>query len=209
MPDRRHLHIVQGYDYLREAIALLRPRLSRVVIHHHSSAELFIKHGLSANFGVALLDLSMPAPGGMTLLKLLHKSRPGFVTIGTGESDLPLAVHAMKTGAIDFVEKRSAPQRLQSALDSALRALDLRQTENERASTAKARIDALTARERDVLLGLIDGRPNKAIAGSLGISPRTIEIHRANMMSKMSVGSLSETLRVAFDAGLLRMTDNR
>ena len=106
----------------------------------------------------------------------------------------------MKAGAVDFVEKPFAKEVLLIALAEAFKRLERRETTEDRARDAEIQLQALTPRERDVLDGLARGLPNKTIAYDLGISPRTVEIHRANLMTKLGVRSLSEALKIAFAA---------
>ena len=114
-----------------------------------------------------------------------------------------MAVHAMKNGALDFVEKPYGHRDLLEIVDTAFVHLDQSAEVEDRERGAKEKISRLSARELDVLMGLIAGRPNKVIAYELEISPRTVEIYRANLMTKLKVRSLSEALRIAFAAGLI------
>jgi two-component system response regulator FixJ len=122
------------------------------------------------------------------------------VIIMTGHGDVNLAVRAMKAGAVDFIEKPFEKAVLLSAIEHGIERLKRSAAEIDRADEAAVRLQVLTPRERDVLDGLAKGLPNKTIAYDLGISPRTVEIHRANVMGKLGVKSLSEALRIAFAA---------
>jgi two-component system response regulator FixJ len=122
------------------------------------------------------------------------------VIIMTGHGDVTLAVKAMKAGAVDFIEKPFEKDVLLSALDQGYRRLSRKGVTDDRMRDAAVRLRALTSRERDVLDGLAQGLPNKSIAYDLGISPRTVEIHRANLMLKLRAKSLSEVLQIAFSA---------
>jgi two-component system response regulator FixJ len=124
------------------------------------------------------------------------------VIILTGHGDISIAVQAMKAGAVDFLEKPFERQTLLSAIEAAYDRIRDAGTAAGRAAEAGVRIAGLTSRERDVLRGLAQGLPNKTIAYDLGISARTVEVHRANLMAKLDVRSLSEALRIAFAAGL-------
>jgi two-component system response regulator FixJ len=124
------------------------------------------------------------------------------VIILTGHGDISIAVQAMKAGAVDFLEKPFERERLLSAIEAAYDRIRDAGTAAGRAAEAEVRIAALTPREQDVLRGLAQGFPNKTIAYDLGISARTVEVHRANLMTKLDVRSLSEALRIAFAAGL-------
>ena len=120
----------------------------------------------------------------------------------TGHGEGSVAGQAMKAGAVDFLEKPFDKQSLLSSLEAARGRLEVASTMESRREEARQRLNVLTPRERDVLTGLVQGLPNKTIAYDLGISPRTVEIHRANLMEKLGVRSLSEALRIAFAAGL-------
>jgi len=120
----------------------------------------------------------------------------------TGHGDVNVAVQAMKAGAVDFIEKPFEKATLLSAIEEGFARLEHAGKRRARADEAKLRLEALTPRELDVMKGLVLGHPNKTIAYDLGISPRTVEIHRANLMTKLEVASLSEALRIAFAAGL-------
>jgi two-component system, LuxR family, response regulator FixJ len=122
------------------------------------------------------------------------------VIIMTGHGDVSLAVQAMKAGAVDFIEKPFEKALLLSAIEHGIDRLRRTAANRDQADEASVRLQALTAREREVLDGLARGLPNKTIAFDLGISPRTVEIHRANLMTKLDVRSLSEALRIAFAA---------
>jgi len=124
------------------------------------------------------------------------------VIVLTGHGDVSIAVRAMKAGASDFIEKPFEKASLLKAIEDAFARLDEAAAHSSRAADAAVRIAALTGREQDVLHGLAQGHPNKTIAYDLGISPRTVEVHRANLMSKLGVQSLSDALRIAFAAGL-------
>jgi two-component system response regulator FixJ len=122
------------------------------------------------------------------------------VIIMTGHGDVTLAVQAMKAGAVDFIEKPFEKAVVLGAIEQAFARLDRSAKAQQRAEEAQVQLQALTPREREVLDGLAGGLPNKTIAYDLGISPRTVEIHRANVMTKLGVRSLSEALRIAFAA---------
>jgi two-component system response regulator FixJ len=138
---------------------------------------------------------------GLEVQQALQEKGVGLpVIIMTGHGDVGLAVKAMKAGAVDFIEKPFEKDALFSSLSEGFHRLSQKGVTGERRKDAEVKLQALTARERDVLEGLAQGLPNKTIAYDLGISPRTVEIHRANVMSKLGVRSLSEALRIAFAA---------
>ena len=159
--------------------------------------------------GCILLDVRMPDIDGMEVQQRLRESGVLLpVIIMTGHGDIDMAVRAMKAGASDFIEKPFEKALLFDALESARQRLDMDVLSDRRCEDARARLNILTAREREVLRGMVDGLPNKTIAYDLGISPRTVEIHRANLMQKLQVQSLSEALRIAFTARLFDEPEN-
>jgi two-component system response regulator FixJ len=163
-----------------------------------SGAEL-LKEAKSLDVGCILLDIRMPGMDGLEVQQALKEAGVSLpVIIMTGHGDVPLSVKAMKAGAIDFIEKPFEKGTLLSALEQGLAVLQRSGDSRERAKSAAVRLQVLTPREREVLDGLAEGLPNKTIAYDLGISPRTVEIHRANVMNKLGVRSLSEALRLAF-----------
>ena len=145
----------------------------------------------------------MPKMDGLQVQEALNERGVAMpVIVLTGHGDVAVAVRAMKAGAVDFVEKPYAKQTLVDALTRAFERLEARRKEEVLADEARGLIEHLTAREREVLHGLVDGQTNKEIAISLDISPRTVEIHRANVMEKMGASNLSTVLRIAFAAGI-------
>ena len=159
--------------------------------------------------GCVLLDVRMPDIDGLEIQARLATANPGLIVIIiTGHGDVPMAVKAMKAGAFDFIEKPFTDDVLMESLQRAwTQRQDLAETQDNSGSSEAnseilGRIDDLTPRERDVLDQLIIGRPNKIIAYELGISPRTVEVHRARVMEKMQAKSLSHLVRMALAAGL-------
>jgi two-component system response regulator FixJ len=143
----------------------------------------------------------MPGMDGLEVQQALQNKGVNLpVIIMTGHGDVGLAVRAMKAGAVDFIEKPFEKEALLGSIDEGFRRLSRREATDDRMRDAEVRLQALTPRERDVLDGLAQGLPNKTIAYDLGISARTVEIHRANLMMKLQVRSLSEALRIAFAA---------
>jgi two-component system response regulator FixJ len=140
---------------------------------------------------------------GLTLQEELVKTKAGLpVIIITGHGDVPLAVRAMKAGAVDFIEKPFDDEVLLASVKRALAVRHENRSQNELATTAQSRIAQLTPREHQVLEQLVAGRANKVIAYELDISPRTVEIHRAHLMEKMQAASLSDLVRMALAAGV-------
>ena len=169
----------------------------------HGSAQDFLAAYDPSRPGCLVLDVRMPGMSGLELQKKLAASQIRIpVVIITGHGDVPMAVEAMKAGAVDFIEK---PFRQDALLDGIRRALarcaPARREEVESAEVM-ARVAQLTPREREVLERLVIGQPNKVIAFGLQISPRTVEIHRARVMAKMEARSLSNLVRMALAAGI-------
>lgn len=200
MNDSRLIHVVDDDDSVRRSVGFMLKTSGHLVKSYASGTEL-LKEAKRLEPGCILLDIRMPGMDGLEVqqeLQNLGVSLP--VIIMTGHGDIPLSVRAMKAGAIDFIEKPFEKATLVAAVDEAFRTMARSDSGRERAQSAIVRLQALTPRERDVLDGLAKGLPNKTIAFDLGISPRTVEIHRANLMSKLEVRSLSEALRLAFAA---------
>jgi two-component system response regulator FixJ len=150
-----------------------------------------------------LLDMDLDTPDGLGLLAELVQRRPGWPVVAlSGRGDLPLAVEAMKLGALDFLEKPPSAARLAAALAPAWTALEQAMEAGEARRIAAERLARLTRRELDIALSLFSGRSNKAIAHDLGISVRTVEMHRAHAMAKLGVRSLAEAAVLATQAGL-------
>ena len=153
--------------------------------------------------GCILLDVRMPGMDGLEVQGVLNQRGINMpVIILTGHGDVPVAVEAMKGGAIEFLEKPYEKQALVGAIENAFALLDNQTAEDKRSLEAKAKLTNLTPRETEVLDCLVAGLTNKGIAQALSISPRTVEIHRAHMMEKLEADSLSSALRLAFLAGM-------
>lgn len=195
------VHVVDDDEAVRRSVALLLESFG----HHtasYDSAETLLAALPTLAPGCAIIDIRMPGMDGLALQQELKQRNCRMpVIVVTGHADVTLAVRAMKAGAIDFIEKPYSENDLIRAVTGALARLqDVRQHQAA-AEAATARIAGLTPRERDVLSLLVDGRPNKVIAHDLGISPRTVEIHRANVMEKLGCRSLAEAVRLAMTAG--------
>ena len=153
--------------------------------------------------GCILLDIRMPEVDGFHVMAELARKRVEWpVIVMTGHGEVSVAVRAMKLGAVDFIEKPFEEAILLSSLDRAFTLLKDRGETAERKQIAEDKVNSLTTREREVLQGLMAGLPNKLLARHLGISLRTVEMHRANMMDRLGVGSLAEALTLAVQAGV-------
>ena len=167
------------------------------------SGPAFLSAARDLAKGCVLLDVRMPTMDGLEVQARLRDIRPDMpVVIVTGHGDVPMAVKAMKAGAVDFVEKPFTESTLLECIERALAIADRFEEMDRFGEDARASIAKLTPREHDVLEQLVIGRPNKVIAHELGISPRTIEIHRARIMEKMGAQSLPHLVRLALAAGV-------
>lgn len=202
MTGQRTIHIVDDEEAIRKSAGFML-RTSGFEVETYVDGVAFLAAVKGAAPGCILLDVRMPGMDGLEVQAELNaRGVPMPVIVLTGHGEISTAVVAMKGGAIDFIEKPFEKEVLLAAIERAFARLG----ENSEAATseqdAKARLSVLTQREIEVLRGLVRGHPNKTIAYDLGISPRTVEVHRANLMAKLGVRSLSEALRIAFGAGL-------
>jgi len=194
------VHVADDDDAIRRSVSFALKTSGYRVRTYESGSEL-LKDAPRIETGCILLDIRMPGMDGLEVQEALKAKGVTLpVIIMTGHGDVSLAVRAMKAGAVDFIEKPFAKAVLLGAIEHAISRLNHAAANQQQASEAAVKLQLLTARERDVLEGLAKGLPNKSIAYDLGISPRTVEIHRANLMSKLGVNSLSEALRIAFAA---------
>lgn len=160
--------------------------------------------------GCVLLDLKMPRMDGFQVMaELARRDIDWPVIVMTGYGEVPTAVRAMKQGAVDFIEKPFSEEALLGCLSTAFALLDERETTNRRRRAARERVAQLTARETEVLQGLLAGDSNKQLAERLGISLRTVEMHRGNMMDRLEVANLAEALTLALEAGMTAAAPDR
>ena len=200
MSDERLIHLVDDDEAIRRSAGFMLKTSGFRVETYESGVEL-LKDAAKLEPGCILLDIRMPGMDGLEVQQALKDKGVTLpVIIMTGHGDVSLAVQAMKAGAIDFIEKPFEKALLMSAVEQAFDRLSRAETQRDRAEDAAVRLQSLTPREREVLDGLARGLPNKTIAYDLGISARTVEIHRANLMAKLEARSLSDALRIAFAA---------
>ncbi|WCS22971.1 response regulator transcription factor FixJ [Methylobacterium sp. NMS14P] len=194
------VHIVDDDVAVRQALAFLLAT-DGLAVRVHESATAFLA-AEAGRVGCVVTDVRMPGIDGVELLHRLRQ-RGGLppVIVMTGHADVALAVAAMKAGAVDFIEKPFDDEVLLASIRSALARADRTAKRASERDAMRARLAELTERERQVLEGLVAGKANKVIGLDLGISPRTVEIYRANVMSKLQAGSLSELVRMALIAG--------
>lgn len=193
--------IVEDDPVVRQSLAMLLESLGMQVASHASGRE-FLDDPRCGECDCLILDVRMPGLGGLEVqARMAERGLPVPIVFITGHGDVPMAVAAMKAGALDFIEK---PFEDQVLIDSIRRAAEEigRSAANDVASIER-RLATLTEREREVLSGIVTGLPNKTIAYDLDISPRTVEVHRANVMTKMEARSLAELVRMAIAAGVL------
>lgn len=196
----RLVHIVDDDDAVRRSAAFMLKHAGYRVEAYASGPE-FLKRSKDSERGCVLLDVRMPGMDGLEVQQEMAAHGIDMpVVILTGHGDVGVAVKAMRAGAVNFIEKPYEKEALLQAIEEACLKLDRMHDKEMNASEARILIASLTGRERDVLNGLVAGNPNKTIAFDLGISPRTVEIYRANMMEKLRARSLSDALRIAFTA---------
>jgi two-component system, LuxR family, response regulator FixJ len=178
-------------------------RAAGYIVRTHVCASNFFSAFDPEESGCVLVDMRMPdATGDIVHERIARIDETMPVIIITGHADIRMAVTAMKRGAVEFLEKPVDPQILLDHVDKALKRREFELRQRERAEEVQAKFGVLTPRERDVLKHLLVGRPNKIIARELGLSPRTVEIHRARVMEKTGAGSLPKLVRMALAAGL-------
>jgi two-component system response regulator FixJ len=202
MAESKLVHIVDDEESIRRSLDFLL-RAAGFRTERWEDGGSFLKGADKAEPACVLLDVRMPGMDGLQVQA--EMAVQGFnlpVVVLTGHGDISTAVRAMQGGAIDFLEKPFNRERLLQALESGFAQLDDREAARKREDWAKTEVAKLTEREREVLEGLACGYPNKTIAYDLGISSRTVEVYRANVMTKFDVGNFADALRVAFAAGM-------
>lgn len=188
--------IIDDDEAIRESLRLLlfAEGLQSIIFE---SADAYLAEGKPPACECMLLDIRMPGTDGLELFSILKKRHVPFPVIFiTGHGDIPLAVSAIKRGAFDFLTKPFQEGELLSKVKSAISHFQVDRERLEELRTLQARVDSCTPREQDVMRLLAKGLPNKGIAESLGISPRTVEIHRAHVMEKMHADSLPALVRM-------------
>jgi two-component system response regulator FixJ len=204
MVHRGKVYVIDDDDAMRDSLDFLLGAANFHVVLFEA-ARNFLDALPTLDVGCVVSDVRMPDIDGIELLKRLKAGGSLFpVVIMTGHGDVPLAVEAMKLGAADFIEKPFEDDRLIGMVETALKQAEAGAKSEAAAIEIRSRIASLTPRERQVLDGLIAGLSNKLIAREYDISPRTIEVYRANVMTKMQVASLSELVRLAMRGGILK-----
>ncbi|HUO02125.1 MAG TPA: response regulator FixJ [Rhizomicrobium sp.] len=203
MSDNQTVYLVDDDEDVRRAVSFLLSTAG-FAVRVYESAVKFLENLDGLPMGCIVSDIRMPGMDGVELLRRLKAKGAAMpVVIMTGHGDVALAVSAMKAGAVDFLEKPFGDDVLISAVQTALGRLRTAGQSAAEIAQIRSRAENLSAREREVLDGLLKGLPNKTIAYDLSLSPRTVEVHRAAVMAKMGAKSLSELIRMAMQANLL------
>lgn len=199
--DNPQVHVIDDDEAVRVSLAFLL-EMADLPARTYGSAQEFLQIAPMLKSGCIVTDIRMPEVSGLELARRLKDMGVRLpVIVITGHADLPLAVEAMRAGVVDFLEKPFDDVVLIAAIRTALGAQgDAVQNSAERDRFQKV-LDSLSGREREVLQGVVGGKLNKVIAFELGISPRTVEVYRANVMSKTGAQGLSELVRMALMAG--------
>lgn len=195
------VHVVDDEEQVRNSLAFLLT-VSGYAVRVHASAAAFLQLAPGLRQACLITDLRMPDINGVELLRRLGDIGAALPTLViTGHADVPMAVEAMKAGALDFIEKPFEDTVLLAAVERAAAEVERRGAADD-ADELRERFETLTERERQVMKSIVDGLPNKTIAYDLTISPRTVEVHRANVMGKMRAANLAELVRMALRAQL-------
>ena len=201
---RGKVYVIDDEEAMRDSLEFLLGSADFDVALFES-AEVFLNSIANLEFGCVVSDVRMPGIDGIELLRRMEAQQCRFPTvIMTGHGDVPLAVEAMKLGAVDFLEKPFDDELMIAMIDAGLKRAEPEARQQAITREIADRVATLSPRERQVMDGLVAGLSNKAIAREYDISPRTIEVYRANVMTKMQAGSLSELVRLAMQAGAFK-----
>lgn len=191
------IHVIDDDESARHSLAFLID-CAGLQVRSYASAIEFLDSAPAIERGCIVTDVRMPDMNGIELLARLKSMQiPDPVIVITGHADVSMAIEAMKQGAADFIEKPFSDEVILGAIQAALSQSSDRRDRDAKRDDVRARIESLSQREREVLDGLVEGKANKIIAFDLGISARTVEVYRANVMAKMQARSLSELVRMA------------
>jgi len=191
------VHIVDDEEAVRKSLAFMLT-MNGLGVRVHETATTFATLAPNLRQAILVTDLRMPDMSGVDLIRRIGAAGAAIPSIViTGHGDVPMAVEAMKAGAVDFIEKPFDDTVIIEAIRRAASRLDATSPASESAEEVRTRIETLSDRERQVLAAVVAGQPNKAIAFTLDISPRTVEVHRANVMTKMKARSLPELVRMS------------
>lgn len=194
------VHVIDDDAAMRDSLSFLLESAD-LNAKTYESAVVFLEHVKGLEPGCIVTDVRMPEMSGLELIQRLKTLGVGLpIIVMTGHADVPLAIEAMKAGVHDFIEKPFDDEALLTAIRAALAQAEDQAQRSDELAQIRARLESLSTREREVLQGLVAGHANKVIAYDLGISPRTVEIYRANVMTKMGASSLSELVRMTLAA---------
>jgi len=198
----RFVYLLDQDPEVRTSITWLLSNRPDMIVRAFTTGASFLAAVDALDPGILLLELEMPDMGGMAVLDALRAQGDDRIVpvLLTGATKVPLVVRAMKSGAVDLVPKPYEEKVLLAMIEAAFARLDMNRAAALAENEARGKIEHLSGRERDVLKRLFEGQANKVIAHDLSISPRTVEIYRANMMKKLGVRSLAESVRVIFAA---------
>ncbi len=195
MSENQIVHLIDDDDGVRDALTLLMAEAGLTVRSYHSATDFLAARAVGP--GCIVSDIRMPGMDGLEMqVKLRASGNKTPIIFITGHGDVPMAVQALRAGAMDFIEKPFDEEVLLDSVRRALKESEQAQRREAAASEIEERLAGLTAREQQVLEGLLVGRANKVIAFDLGMSMRTVEVHRAHIMQKMKARSLSELVRL-------------
>jgi len=202
MAADKTVHVIDDDEAMRDSLAfLLDVQGFETRLYESAAAFLAVLPDIAG--GCVLTDVRMPGMSGLDLVRRLTAEKRDLpVVVMTGHGDIPMAVEAMKAGVVDFIEKPFAEDTLVRAVTAALARPAPAASPDDARLAAEQRLAALSPRERDVLIGVVAGKANKVIAHELDISPRTVEIYRANLMTKTGVRTMADLMRIALAAGL-------
>jgi FixJ family two-component response regulator len=196
------IFVIDDDPAIRDSLSLMLEQAD-FTVHTFESAEAFLGACGTVTYGCAIVDIRMPGMDGMQLQeKMARRSIPLPVVFLTGHGDIPLSVRAIKAGAVDFLTKPVTRDKLMASVQAALHSGSQMLEKVERMQQTRARLQTLTEREREVMLLAVAGHPNKEIARRLGISHRTVEIHKAKIMHKTHAVNLLDLARIAQEGGL-------
>lgn len=203
MSDQKVVHLIDDDAAVRDAVGLLL-RTEGFKVNTYDSALAFLKSAAGQADGCVVTDVRMPEMNGIALIAKMREDRISIpVVVLTAHADVALAVEAMKLGAIDLLEKPFEDEALLAAVSAALERRSAQDNRSKETLEARNRLATLTRRENEILAGLLKGSSNKVIAHDLGISTRTAEVHRANIMAKMRAGNLAELVKMALAANAI------
>lgn len=198
-----YICVIDDDEAIRDSLRTMLMTEDWTVETYRSAHEFLGRLVTGEGIGCVVADVRMPGMDGLELQSILAEKSPETpVIVMTGHGDVPMAVRAMKAGAVDFIEK---PFDVETLIDRIRQAMEARRSRPDAgvpATEVQARVERLTPRERDILRHLVTGQPNKVIAHELGISPRTVEIHRARVMEKMETQNVSRLIRLVLSARL-------